>query len=373
MFVVTGSKKETKEIAIKKSGKKNDMCIESINEGKTKDNETDLSSLDEKELKLKQVEEELKEHKILGENFEVVNFLGSGSESDVFGIRNKKNKKVLVLKKILKHKIKTKNVNELKIASKMKQKNIIDFYGYSSSQKNNTEFIVMENAKFGNLRNFQIKTVKRSCLSESMLCYFIFQILDGLAYMHRCKIAHMDIKPQNIVIDEFLNAKIIDFSISINYKGKKPNDEFKLPFKGTNFYMPLEVLDEKKIKYKDLNKVDAYALGVLLYTLAFGCYPYDLTYEDSKDYKLIHQKMEKNLEFDNKNDLSSTFIDFVSKLLEKDINKRMSIYEALKHPWIKAAELLVLEKDNLYNITSFVIKLMIDGIKSFNDFVRMKK
>ena len=59
MFVVTGSKKETKEIAIKKSGKKNDMCIESINEGKTKDNETDLSSLDEKELKLKQVEEEL--------------------------------------------------------------------------------------------------------------------------------------------------------------------------------------------------------------------------------------------------------------------------------------------------------------------------
>jgi len=113
----------------------------------------------------------------------------------------------------------------------------------------------MENAKYGNLRNFQFKSLKRACLSESMLCFIAKQILNGLYYLHRCKIAHMDIKPQNIVIDDYLNAKIIDFSISINYKGKKPNDEFKLPFKGTNFYMPLEVLDEEKIKYKDLKNI----------------------------------------------------------------------------------------------------------------------
>ncbi len=353
--------------------KKQDDNLKSINELKTNEHENNLTKQSEEEIKLKEMKDKLKKHKFFGENFELEKFLDSGSESNVFKIKCKKNKKDYALKHIFNTKKGMKNIDEIKISSKLKNINVVDFFCYSPSKDDNSQFIIMENAKYGNLRNFQFKSLKRACLSESMLCFIAKQILNGLYYLHRCKIAHMDIKPQNIVIDDYLNAKIIDFSISINYQGKKLSDKLKLPYKGTNFYMPLEVHNTQEIKYKDLNKVDAYALGVLLYALAFGCYPYDLTYEDSKDYKLIHQKMEKNLEFDNKNDLSSTFIDFVSKLLEKDINKRMSIYEALKHPWIKAAELLVLEKDNLYNITSFVIKLMIDGIKSFNDFVRMKK
>ena len=50
-----------------------------------------------------------------------------------------------------------------------------------------------------------------------------------------------NIRPQNIVMDEYLNFKQIDFSISINYVDKKPADEIKLPYKGTNFYMASEI------------------------------------------------------------------------------------------------------------------------------------
>ena len=179
----------------------------------------------------------------------------------------------------------------------------------------------------------------------------------------------MDIKPQNIVMDEYLNAKIIDFSISINYANKKPNEEIKLPYKGTNFYMSPEIYKSQKIKYRDLNKVDAYALGVILYNLAFGYYPYNLNYGDEDYDKVILEKITSKLEIKNESKFSSQFIDFISKLLQSDINKRISIYEALQHPWIKASQILLDEKENLYNINSFVTKLLTDNIKKFNDYL----
>jgi serine/threonine protein kinase len=314
-----------------------------------------------------EIENKLKLIPFFKENFEILNYLDSGCESKVYKIINKKRKKEYALKYI--HTKIKKNLNELKIISKLKNKNIIDFYGYFPSKEDNSEMFILENAKYGNLRQFQIKTLKRAYLSESMLCFLANQIINGLYYCHKCKIAHMDIKPQNIVIDEYLNAKIIDFSISINYGDKNLNNEIKLPFKGTSFYMPSEIMNSKTIKYKDINKVDMYALGVILYNLAFGKYPYDLKYEDEDNYKLINQKINRKLEINNENKLSSYFIDFVSKLLESDINKRINIYEALQHPWIKGAQLLLNEKENIYNVNSFVIKLITDNIKNFNDYL----
>ena len=304
------------------------------------------------------------------EDFEIINYLDSGSESKVYKLLNKKKKREFALKYIFNNKNKPKNLNELKIASKLKNKNIIDFYGYFSSKQDNSEFYIMENAKYGNLRQFQIKTLKTTLLSESMLCFLAYQILNGLYYCFKSKIAHMDIKPQNIVMDEFLNAKIIDFSISINYGNKNLNDEIKLPFKGTSFYMPLEIINSKVIKYKDINKVDLYAFGVILYNLAFGKYPYNLEYEDEENYKLISQKIKKKLEINNENKLSPYFIDFITKLLESDINKRINIYEAIKHPWIKGGKILIDEKENLYNVSPFVINLITDNIKNYNDYIK---
>ena len=307
------------------------------------------------------------------EDFEIINYLDSGSESKVYKLLNKKKKKEFALKYIYNNKNNKKNINELKIASKLKNKNIIDLYGYFSSKQDNCEFHLMENAKYGNLRQFQIKSLKRSILSESILCFLTNQILNGLCYCHNSKIAHMDIKPQNIVMDEFLNAKLIDFSISINYGNKNLDEEIKLPFKGTSFYMPSEIINSKVIKYKDINKVDLYALGVILYNMAFGKYPYNLDYEDEENYKLINQKINKKLEINNENKLSLYFIDFITKLLESDINKRINIYEALKHPWIKGAKILLDEKENTYNVTPFVINLITDNIKSFNDYIKNPK
>ena len=279
----------------------------------------------------------------LWESFEILNSIGSGSESWVNKIIHKKTKKEL---------------------------SMIRFLNYCCSKEDKSEIILMENAKFGNLRNFQIKSLKRSVLSETIINFMANEILKGLVFCHRNKVAHMDLKPQNIVVDDYLHAKLIDFSISINYSDKNPNDKIRLPFKGTKFYMPLEIINSKTIEYKDINKVDSYALGVILYNLAFGCYPYGIKHEDN--YDIINEKIKNNkLEFKNENNtFSKYFIDFVEKLLKKDINERMSIYEAMNHYWLKGGNILYDEKEKIYNIYSFTTQLITDNIKEFNDYLR---
>ena len=179
---------------------------------------TQENSEKEKFSNLNYMKQYLDNAKIFKENCELLNFIDTGSESVVYHGMLQKYKKDVILKIILKNKRQRENLREIHISSKLKYKNIISFYGYMPLIKNESSCILMEYARHGNLRNFQKKILKRSILSESLLCFFASQILQGLNFCVRNRIVHMDIKPQNIVIDCFLNLKLIDFSISINYK-----------------------------------------------------------------------------------------------------------------------------------------------------------
>ena len=64
------------------------------------------------------------------------------------------------------------------------------------------------------------------------------------------------------------------------------------------------------------------------------------------------------------------FIDFLKKLLEKDIDKRININEALNHDWIKGANILFEEKEKMYNISNFLIHLITENILNFNEYIK---
>ena len=306
------------------------------------------------------------------ENLELLDYMDSGSESVVYSVNllNKKNtkmKKKLTMKLILHHK--RENKHEIFISSKLKNINIINFYAYSKVN-NESSMILLEMAKYGHLRNFQKTILKRQILSETLICFFASQILNGIAYCHRCRVSHNDIKLQNIVVDEYLNLKLIDFSISTNYKKLENEDVIKLACMGTNFYMSKEVIKSEEIKVKDLNKIDLYAFGVVLYNLGFGKYPYGLKHGDEDNYETILYKIEnEKLDLKNDMDFSPSFLDFISKLLKKDINERISINEALQHSWIKGSSLLLEEKEKTANAGIFLSYLITDQIKAFNDYV----
>ena len=307
------------------------------------------------------------------EDIEILDCLNSRRRSNVYHIsissKNKNDKKDAILKLL----IDKRNLrdNEINISKKLKNKNIICCYPHPFlDDQGESPFLIMEYAKYGNLRNFQQKVLKRAYFSESLICYLAYQILNGIKYMHICKVAHMDLKPQNIVIDQYLNAKIVDFSTSLIYKKEKPEDYIKFPYVGTSKYMSPEILKSDTIKVKDLNKVDLYSFGVILYNLAFAKYPYGLEKEDSHDYNIILEKIETNeLTFPNTEGYSSYFLDFLSKLLEKDIERRISMSDALNHYWINGGRLLLDEQEKLFNDEKFLSYLLSDYISDFNTYI----
>lgn len=308
----------------------------------------------------------LKENNIkFTEEFELQKLIGSGSESYVYKTLIKKNKRIITSKMIKREKGQKINLNEYKISHKLKNNNIINTFTTINIKENDLDCLMTEYAKYGNLRDFKKKVIKRTALSESLLCFICYQILKGLKYINLCNIAHFDIKPENIVVDELLNFKIIDFSVSLNYRNKD-SKKIELPYRGTKYYIPPEIDRRNIINLKEINKIDLYSLGVTLYKLAFDDYPYDINYEETKKYKIIKEGI-KNKQYH----YSSYFLDFLNKLLEKDINKRININEALNHYWVKSADILLEEKEKLYNTNTFLFELITNHIKSFNDHIEM--
>ena len=99
------------------------------------------------------------------------------------------------MKAILFNRRENDNKRQISILNKLKHKNIIDSY-WASKMKDGTFLIFMEDAKYGHIRNFLRKIFKRNCFSEAMICYLAYPILNGIAYCHKSKIAHLDIKLQ---------------------------------------------------------------------------------------------------------------------------------------------------------------------------------
>ena len=350
-----GILKEEKDLNAKK--KRNDLKIVEVSNKKNIKEQEKIKSY-------------IKNSSEFQENFELGELVGAGAESLVFNTFLKKPRKKFIAKIILRKEGGKPNIEEINIAKKMKNKNIVESYGAITIKDNKLDCILLGEAKFGDLRNFSINILKRRVLNESLLCFICWQILSGLKYLHMNKIVHFDLKPQNIVVDEYLNIKIIDFSVSLHY-GKIKSNQIKLKILGTNFYIAPELIKKRTIEIKDLNKIDLYSLGVIMYNLAFGNYPYNLKSEDSHNYDKIIEKIDKNnLEIiDNGNFYSPCFKDFLHKLLEKDIDKRINIDEAINHYWVKGSKILLDEKERIYNAGIFLGNLITGSFKSFNDYI----
>jgi len=325
--------------------------------------------------KKENIEEYLKEqYSKFFESFELVEYIGKGSTGIVYEGKlknNKKKQKFAIKFKINQDKKESsKETQEISILRKLHNKNLTEIYAFIKIN-DYSHFCVLELGNHGDIENFQKVLLKRKVLSETIICYFTKQILGALEYIHKCKIIHMDIKQGNILVDSNLNIKLTDFSVSCSFASFNPEDLVKFPFVGTSKYMSPEIINRTHMKIKEASKIDIYSLGVTLYDLAFGEYPYKLKEVGSRDYDNILKNIQnEKLEFPQDRKVSELFRNFLGGLLEKDYTKRFNIRAALNHPWIKAAQLIYDEKENAFCNENFLINLITDNIRKFNNYLK---
>ena len=135
--------------------------------------------------------------------------------------------------------------------------------------------------------------------------------------------------------------------------------------------MAPEIITQKYIAVKNINKVDLYSFGVTIFLLGFGYYPFDLNPDDVRKYNIINKKINSGLKINNNiRRFSPGFIDFLEKLLVYDINQRLNIDQALNHYWIKGANIIFEEKEKINNGNNFLVYMLLDHFHSFKEYLK---
>ena len=228
--------------------------------------------------------------------------------------------------------------SEAETLKNLRHKHIVKILNFLTLPNKQVAF-VMEYLEGGELFKY---VNERKRLSEEEAREFFIQITEAVSYLHRQKIIHCDLKLENLLLESkeskllkvtfsllYLIGKVVDFGIS----GICSNIETGLDV-GSFDYMAPEFFTEA---VKNLHVgVDIWAMGCILYAMVCGKLPFR-----SKDRK---NKMAKICKADysfgeQEKELSLGIKDLISKMLQVEASKRISVHEIMDHPWMKNEKL----------------------------------
>ena len=282
--------------------------------------------------------------KFLGEirHFILLEQIGKGSYGKIYLAFDKKQEKKVALKIINKNFLDILNKTEeafieqymLKICNE--NKNIINLLGCFTTKEK--LIFVLDYYKNGNFEDY-LKNIQteNGLLSYETAKFYLAEILNILKYLQKNNISHLDLKPNNFLLDSRLHLKLIDFSTAkiqnkkFNLKTKKfeLNQEKKINlnnFIGTPQYCSPEILNNN---VQNFFTCDIWSFGIIMYELFHNKTPFD-------NYNL--NKMIENIkkgEFHLNEKLPNEIKDLIKKCLIVDQNKRITLNEIFIHPFFK--------------------------------------
>jgi serine/threonine protein kinase len=205
------------------------------------------------------------QQKINKSNYNVLYPIGKGGFGKVWKVDCKRTKTVLAMKEMYKAKIIQKKsinsvMNERTLLAKVNHPFLINMN--SAFQDRENLYLLMDYLDGGDLR-YHIGKKRR--FTENETKFLVANMVVGLEYLHRNKIIHRDMKPENLVFDSDGYLRITDLGISRAWREENYQDT-----SGTPGYMAPEVICRKNHAYG----VDFFAVGVMAYEMMMGRRPY---------------------------------------------------------------------------------------------------
>ncbi|XP_046863335.1 serine/threonine-protein kinase ULK3-like [Xenia sp. Carnegie-2017] len=259
------------------------------------------------------------------EHFVMTEKLGQGTYASVYKAYRKGEAREVVAIKCVYLKRLGKNaienlLTEIKLLKEINHDHIVQLIDFEWNKE--YLFLIMEYCSGGDLSKF-IQT-KRS-LPEKIARRFLQQLALALQFLHSKDIAHMDLKPHNLLLSSKENAvlKIADFGFAQYLKQDMDSSNLR----GSPLYMAPEMFCSTSYDAS----VDLWSVGVILYEALFGSPPFrSRTFSELE--KKIKSSREITLPVDSK--VSQDCQDLLLSLLRRDPKQRITFEEFFNHSFL---------------------------------------
>ena len=208
---------------------------------------------------------------------------------------------------------------------------------FNHFQSGPVEYGLFEYLKNGELHNYVFLLKKK--FSEEIAKKIFYEILLGLETCHESGMSHGDIKLQNILFNSNFGIKLIDLGFA-----KKIKEGLISEITGSKYYNAPEMFSCATKGYDGV-LADIFSLGVVLFVLVMGFYPFDKPNMIDSRYKLIFKKdfdnfwkkcEQKKISSDKYfSGVSKEFKDLFEKMVCPKPKERISLCQIKKHSWLQ--------------------------------------
>ena len=252
---------------------------------------------------------------IIGGRYEKLGQLGLGSFGEVWKVRDiEKIPPVIYVAKIpLNKNFNAKIEKEARILKLLSDHSCVPKFREIIEEKNKT--ILIQEFVIGKTL-FEI--IERELTNEEVES-IIIQLSDVVAYAHDHEIIHRDIKPGNVMVRPDGTITLLDFGVAKELKGKT----FSKTVTGSRPYMSPE-----QIMGKSQKRSDVWAIGVVMYVLYTGMFPFYHEVEKILMDMILEMPVTSPIKFNQ--DLDDKIERIIMKCLEKNPENRYPNANALK-------------------------------------------
>lgn len=198
----------------------------------------------------------------VGPRYNDLKYIGEGAYGMVASANDLQRGSKVAIKKISPFEHQTycqRTLREIKILTRFKHENIIDIRDIiraSSIEEMRDVYIVqclMETDMY--------KLLKTQKLSNDHICYFLYQILRGLKYIHSANVLHRDLKPSNLLLNTTCDLKICDFGLARVADPEHDHTGILTEYVATRWYRAPEIMLNSKGYSK---AIDLWSVGCIL-------------------------------------------------------------------------------------------------------------